>query len=150
MSRDAVDHETTRIYKIAEQWRNNCLLGDKGLIFSDENIWIIDCIEELKIHLEFNDCQSSSQWRNSLKVETNKLSSNAQKLAAEVMYVVYLAAWGGEGATVGLNKQKQHLVELLREFTDIDLDNHELFQDEALIGIGNLVLVSIVKHSMIN
>ena len=137
MSRNAVDHETTRIYEIAEQWRNNCLLGGKGLIFSDENIWKIDCIQELENHLKFNDCQSSSKWRNSLNLGANYLSSNAQKLAAEVMYVVYLAAWGGEGATVGLDKQKRHLVEMLPELTEIDLGNHELFQDKALIGIGN-------------
>ena len=95
MSRDIPGHDVTQIYQISQQWKDDCLLGNNSLFFSDENVWNKDSVGELIVILEEEEISSSKQWRKKLNDQVNNSSNCAKKLAVEVMFVMYLAAWGG-------------------------------------------------------
>ena len=45
------EHETSKIYEAAQNFRDNCLLRDGSLVFDDAAIWKADLLE--RIHKAF-------------------------------------------------------------------------------------------------
>ncbi len=137
MSRDIPGHDVTQIYQISQQWKDDCLLGNNSLFFSDENVWNKDSVGELIVILEEEEISSSKQWRKKLNDQVNNSSNCAKKLAVEVMFVMYLAAWGGSYSKRTWSSQKSDLTELLQLIPNFNFDDSPLLRENLLIGIGD-------------
>jgi hypothetical protein len=111
-----LEHSTAILASAASRWRDRCLVG-QGSVFTNEPLWTLDHVAELVEHFAENIDLSEGSFFTKLKGQLNPTSPGAKKLAAEMLWVMYLIVhessmhaatkrlqvekvWGWSGASV--------------------------------------------------
>ena len=133
MSRYNPHLQSEPVFKVAEQWKNQCLLGDGSSLFSDRVLWVSNTILELIEHYVNSPDVSENGFWAKLKIQLNPVSEDAKLLAAEILYIMYLV-----DHTRSARETRENINEI-RRWAGIDpVDtNHLLFSDETLLGSGS-------------
>jgi hypothetical protein len=42
------ERETTAIYELADQWKNDCLLGEGAVLWPEEKLWTVPNLQRFK------------------------------------------------------------------------------------------------------
>jgi len=88
MSRSTSRH-IEPILKAAQQWRDDCLLGG-GSVFSENEVWSNDLLEEFRKHFVENLDEGKGSFFEKLKAQLSHGSAGLQHLAAEIMWLYFL------------------------------------------------------------
>ena len=133
MSRYNPHLQSEPVFNVAEQWKNQCLLGDGSSLFSDQVLWVSDTVFELMEHYVNSPDVSEKGFWAKLKIQLNPASEDAKLLAAEILYIMYLV-----DHTRSARETRENINEI-RRWAGIDpIDtNHPLFSDETLLGSGS-------------
>ena len=81
-------HEAKAVLAAADRWKQECLL-DGGSVFSDRDLWTKQYFEELKEEYVKKEKLAKGFW-DSLKLQLQYASPDAQRLFAELVWVYYL------------------------------------------------------------
>jgi hypothetical protein len=73
----------------AQRWRDRCLLSDRSVL-TDEYVWTLDNIRQLILHYVENPDLSDRTFFDKLKDQLSAADPGARKLAAEMLWVMYL------------------------------------------------------------
>ena len=132
MSRYNPHFEAERIFKTAEHWKENCLLGG-GSLFTDRNLWVLENIEELIQDFINNLDAEGNSFMERLYNQLEPSSVNTKLLASEILYMLYLPSCSSKPAT------KIDDINEIRKWADnepIDANNPYI-SDEVLEGVGS-------------
>jgi len=77
------------IFRAARHWAANCLMKD-GSVFTDESIWTEAHLVELERHFILNPEEGKGSFLVKLEGQLAAASPEASKLAAEMLWVMYL------------------------------------------------------------
>lgn len=84
------EHDTTKIYRVAEEFRDACLLRDGSLLFPDESVWNLPALEHLhKVFVATPD-ESDRNFLTKFKEQVEPAGPAVIRLAAEVLCVYFL------------------------------------------------------------
>lgn len=89
VSRYTTDRDFNAVLNAAEHWKQTALLGD-GSVLSDELLWCMENIDALQIHFVENLDDGDATFLNKLQGQLFPVSGSAKKLAAEMMWAMYL------------------------------------------------------------
>lgn len=84
------EHHTEPIYRVAEAWKNQCLLAGKSLLWQDESVWSIQTLEAFKRCFTDNPDESRASFEQKLKKQLANDGPEVTKLACDLVLVYYL------------------------------------------------------------
>ena len=83
------------IYQVAEEWRDNCLLGDGSIFFTGENLWtkenFMNGIQKYWIDKKI---QAKEDFWQKLNIQFQDAPDEIKKLMAEIIWFLKLADFG--------------------------------------------------------
>jgi 5-methylcytosine-specific restriction protein B len=129
------DHDTSRIYRLVERWRDGCLIEDGSLLFPGEHLWAPEVIGELYRRYNENPLDADGDTRGFEEKFREQLGSDRQdvtRLGAEVLVVYFLFA------VIAVNGPRKR--ELISEVLSWGEDQFDEDSDVAHVldaGIGN-------------
>ena len=127
---------TKEVYKVAENWKSNCLLGTKSLFFPEEDLWNASNVQELIKLFENYEQKRAKEWVGTIKNNLVQSSDEAKKLSTEIVYILYLAIYKGQ---LSANTKKERMIELLNwTAPNLQFNDHPLFKNDKLVGIGRV------------
>ena len=127
---------TKEVYRVAENWKWNCLLGTKSLFFPDEDLWNSGNVQELMKLFENYEQKRAKEWVGTIKNNLVQASTEAKKLSTEIVYILYLAIYKGQ---LSANTKKERVIELLNwTAPNLLFNDHPLFKNDKLVGIGRV------------
>jgi len=89
LNAESVEHRGRVIQQATAHWRDRCLLND-GSSLSDSTIWTAPNIQQLIRYFVERPDASSASFFSKLKEQLGPASPEAKKLAAEMLWVMYL------------------------------------------------------------
>ncbi len=92
------------ILDAATHWRDRCLLG-QGSVFTDQALWTRENVQALVQHYANNPDEGEGSFFSKFKHQIGPASPDAKKLAAEMLWVMYLIV--GSGAMGADTKREQ-------------------------------------------
>ena len=129
------------IYEAAEDVKQRCLIKD-GSVFTDEKLWTKEACDELiKNVVEKPIKGNKPPFIDKLKIQLKDSSSTAQKLAAEIYWLMKLADSYVKSET------KQKNIETIWGWSKDKLDlQHRCLKNKVLQGIGTVPHYGIWKN----
>jgi 5-methylcytosine-specific restriction protein B len=110
-------HETDGLFQIAESWKENCLIGEKSLLWADESIWTHETLNGLKNCFIDNPDESDDSFEVKFKRQLADEDDNVTKLACELVLVYFLFPSSVSG------KRKRELIEEIASWKDLEIPN---------------------------
>lgn len=92
------------LHAAARAWADACLLAD-GSILSDEEVWNVEGLEALERHFIQNPDAGEGSFLSKLEVQLAPTAPAAKKLAAELLWMLYLPV--SPGAMIAETKRFQ-------------------------------------------
>lgn len=92
------------ILQAAEHWRDRCLIGNRS-VFSEQALWTEKSLNELDRYFVQNPQAGEGDFFSKLETQLEPASPETKKLAAEMLWVMYLIVW--KGAMSGETKRYQ-------------------------------------------
>jgi 5-methylcytosine-specific restriction protein B len=84
------ESDTTAIFELADKWRIDCLVGEKSLLWSGEDIWTAANLKDFKKHFTDRPDQSQRTFLEKFEEQLEPASVNVTKLACELMFIYFL------------------------------------------------------------
>ena len=117
----------------ADAWRERCFLGD-GSLFSDEALWTLGNIQELKQRFLGNPIEGAERtFFEKLKEQLDGAPVEVLQLTAEVVW--FLLLFPIFSATKPETKRAQ--IKEVWEWSGSDLPDSSYLSDQALMGVGH-------------
>lgn len=132
MSRFHPDKDIAALLLAAETWRDRCLVADTSIFENTLPVWSLDSAQEL--HRDFVERPDEGQgdFLSKLKVQLDRSSPNAKRLAAEMMWILMLFQSNVTAA------RKREVITAIWNWSGSLLDpTSEFLSNQVLTGIGN-------------
>ncbi len=126
-------HSASPIANAARRWVDRCILAD-GSVFSDESLWTVPHLEELKRFYIENPDAGEGSFFEKLEVQLQPAQAGAKKLAAEMLWVMVLPVKPG---AIGANTKRLQLRQVWEWSGEPLPHDHWCLQDDVL-GAGTV------------
>ena len=93
------EHDTEGIYRLADVWRQRCLLGNGSLLWEGEQVWTIEALEAFKKCFTDNPDELGDGFEVKYRRQLSDQEATVVKLAAELVLVYFLFPSTVSGAT---------------------------------------------------
>jgi 5-methylcytosine-specific restriction protein B len=113
------EHDTSRIYQVADAFRANCLLHDGSLLFEGSSVWRPDALDQIHKAFVANNIEGDQSFIVKFKDQVGKAGPEVVRLAAEVLCVYFLFP-----SNVGGARKRQVVNEVLGWAGDSLPDSH--------------------------
>lgn len=87
MARYCGDRDSSKLLEAMEQWKQTCFIND-GSMLSDENIWTLSAVRELKSGFLDNPDESNRGYLEKLQDQVSNLTPKAIGLMAEIHWLL--------------------------------------------------------------
>jgi len=125
--------DTNKIYLAAESFLNNCLLGNRSLLFDNELLWHLDLLERIQNIFVDSPDTSDRKFIDKLRDQLDGAEADVSRLATELLSVYFLFP-----SNVGGDRKRQVVNEVLSWGSDLPLGEHHLISEAfASKGIGS-------------
>jgi 5-methylcytosine-specific restriction enzyme B len=84
------EHDTKGIYRLADVWRDRCLLGNASLLWEGQHVWTKEALEAFKKCFTDNPDESSDSFEAKYERQLADQDETVVKLAAELVLVYFL------------------------------------------------------------
>ena len=84
------EHDTSKIYPVAEAFRTNCLLRDGSLLFEGSSVWRPDVLDQIHKAFVATPDEGDRSFIVKFKDQVGKAGSEVVRLAAEILCVYFL------------------------------------------------------------
>ncbi|EHL05504.1 ATPase family protein [Desulfitobacterium hafniense DP7] len=91
--------ELNKIYDLALQWKNDCLINDGWLLWPGESIWTLDNLQDFKRCFVDNPDETADSFEEKFKKQLAGESSDVTKLACELLFIYFLFPSDTNGKT---------------------------------------------------
>lgn len=81
---------TDATYQAAAQWKDACLLGNDSILQPGLSVWTPEVLEEFRVRFVENTLEDQRTFQEKLEEQLAPGSPNLKRLAAEMMWVLYL------------------------------------------------------------
>jgi 5-methylcytosine-specific restriction protein B len=102
------EHDTSKIYPVAETFRANCLLRDGSLLFEGSSVWRPDVLDQIHKAFVATPDEGDRSFIVKFKDQVGKAGSEVVRLAAEILCVYFLFP-----SNVGAVRKRQVVNEVL-------------------------------------
>ena len=89
-----MDPEEHPILRAARHWRDRCL-REEGSVLSEERLWTLPHLEQLERHYTHNPRLGKGSFLVKLEEQLSAADPGARKLAAEMLWIMYLQLHSG-------------------------------------------------------
>lgn len=125
------EHDTTKIYQVADAFRTNCLLRDGSLLFEEKPVWGQDALDRLHKSFVATPDEGDRSFIDKFKDQVSKTGPEVVRLAAEILCVYFLFP-----SSVGGVRKREVVNEVLGWAGDSLPDSH-LVSGAFSNGIGS-------------
>ncbi|MDP2007885.1 MAG: AAA family ATPase [Rubrivivax sp.] len=125
------EHDTTRIYPVADAFRNKCLLHDGSLLFEGSSVWRPDALDQIHKAFVATPDEGDRSFIVKFKDQVGKAGPEVVRLAAEILCVYFLFP-----SNVGGARKRQVVNEVLGWAGDSLPESH-LVSSAFSNGIGS-------------
>lgn len=125
------EHDTSRIYPVADAFRANCLLHDGSLLFEGSSVWRPDALDQIHKAFVATPDEGDRSFIVKFKDQVGKAGSDVVRLAAEILCVYFLFP-----SNVGGARKRQVVNEVLGWAGDSLPDSHPV-SSAFTNGIGS-------------
>lgn len=84
------EHDTSKIYQVAVDFRTKCLLNDGSLLFDQASIWHQDVLEQIRERFVDTPDEGDRSFIDKFKGQISQAGKNVIRLAAEILCVYFL------------------------------------------------------------
>jgi 5-methylcytosine-specific restriction protein B len=84
------EQETSGIYELATQWKDECLLGEGSLLWPEEKVWTLPTLERFKACFIDKPDTSSDTFEQKFQKQLAPEPDTVTKLACELLLVYFL------------------------------------------------------------
>jgi 5-methylcytosine-specific restriction protein B len=84
------EHDTDGIYRLANAWRDKCLLGNGSLLWEGQQVWTKEALEAFKKCFTDNADESDDSFETKYQRQLADQDETVVKLAAELVLVYFL------------------------------------------------------------
>ncbi|BAO82893.1 GTPase subunit of restriction endonuclease [Serpentinimonas maccroryi] len=116
------EHDTSKIYRVAEAFRANCLLRDGSLLFDDASVWRPDVLERIHKAFVATPDEGDRSFIVKFKDQIGQAGPEVIRLAAEILCVYFLFP-----SSVGGARKRQVVNEVLGWAGDSLRESHLVF-----------------------
>lgn len=113
------EHDTSRIYQVADAFRANCLLQDGSLLFEGSSVWRPEALDQIHRVFVANNIEGDQSFIVKFKDQVGKAGPDVVRLAAEILCVYFLFP-----SNVGGARKRQVVSEVLGWAGDSLPDSH--------------------------
>jgi 5-methylcytosine-specific restriction protein B len=125
------EHDTKGIYRLADAWRDKCLLGNFSLLWEGEQVWTKEALEAFKKCFTDNPDESGDSFEAKYRRQLEDQDATVVKLAAELVLVYFLFPSTVSGS------RKRELIQEIVSWKQIEIPTAGLEAMQALDdGIG--------------
>lgn len=107
--------EQNKIYDLALQWKNECLINDESLLWPGERIWTLNNFQDFKRCFIDNPDETADSFEAKFKKQLAGESSDVTKLACELLFIYFIFPSDTNGKT------KFALIKRVASWKDLDL-----------------------------
>lgn len=125
------EHDTSKIYEAAQNFRDNCLLHDGSLLFGDSSVWQPGVLDRIHMAFVSTPDEGDRTFIDKFKDQVGKAGRDVSRLAAELLSVYFLFP-----SSVGGIRKRQVVNEVLSWGGDILPESH-LVSSAFANGIGS-------------
>jgi MoxR-like ATPase len=120
------------LYNAATKWKKDCLIGDKSLIWADEDIWTNINMNRFRHIFIENPDVSGENFDNKLKNQLENETEGVYKLAIELMFVYFLFP---HSRSISFNTKMKKL-EMIASWKGIEIDSSNPIFESLKTGLG--------------
>jgi len=91
------EHDTSKIYLVAEAFRANCLLRDGSLLFEGASVWRPDVLDQIHKAFVATPDEGDRSFMVKFKDQVGKAGPEVVRLAADILCVYFLSRPTPEG-----------------------------------------------------
>lgn len=85
------DSNSSRIYSIADNWRNQCLIAGQSLLWSGRDVWSLSNLERFKgCFIDRPDSSKDKNFEQKFKEQLATEDEDVTRLACELLLVYFL------------------------------------------------------------
>jgi 5-methylcytosine-specific restriction protein B len=125
------EHDTSRIYRVAEAFRANCLLSDGSLLFEGASVWRPDVLDQIHKAFVATPDEGDRSFTVKFKDQVGNAGPEVVRLAADILCVYFLFP-----SNVGGARKRQVVNEVLGWAGDTLPESH-LVSSALSNGIGS-------------
>lgn len=127
-----LDHSKA-VLAAADAWRSRCFQQD-GSLFSDEEIWTLGNVQELKRRLTEDPIEGTEEnFIEKLKIQLEGAAAGTVRLAAEVVWFLLLYPI----SSVVRPETKRKQIREIWSWSGPEIPDSPHLGDESLLGVGN-------------
>lgn len=131
MARLTSDRNLGKVIDAAQEWIHRCLIGD-GSIFSEDQLWTPENIDEVRRAFVDNPDEGEGNFLTKLRGQMDLTSSHAKRLMAEIMWALLLFPSKTDAPT-----KRQQVAEIWAMSGDVLPSTSRSLADDVLAGIGS-------------
>lgn len=132
MARYNSNHDVEPIYEIVEAWKARSLMGDRGLLVDEPDVWSAHNLARVSAAFNDNPDTGSDTFLVKLERQLSALDDSAVQLAADMMYVMLLFP-----SNIGAKKKRENIDVILSWRRQPAAVAPALMDDTKLSGIGS-------------
>ena len=130
------EHDPSQIFDAASEWRNQCLIGGKSLLWPGREVWSANNLRQFKAcFIDRPDTSKDKNFEQKFKAQLATENEDVTRLACELLFVYFLYTSG-----VG-RPRKSGLIHEVASWKSIEVDEKSSRFDCFDHGIGNPGLV---------
>lgn len=131
MSRYCGKLDSSKLLEAMDRWKQNCFIDD-GSMLSDQNIWTLEAVNELKTGFVDNPDESDRSYFDKMHGQISLLSPEAIALMAEIHWLLFAIQVNMKPAT------KIVQIRTIWGWSNLDVSDSELaFNERTLKGLVN-------------
>lgn len=130
------EHDSSRIFDAAREWRDQCLVAGKSLLWGDRELWSSSNLQRFKAcFIDRPDTSKDKNFEQKFKAQLATENEDVTRLACELLFVYFLFP-----TSVGRSR-KTGLIREVASWRSIEIDGKAPLFDAFDAGIGNPGLV---------
>jgi MoxR-like ATPase len=133
MARESQNNNLPPIIEAYQQWIAKCLIAD-GSIFSTNNLWTPELVEEVRAAFVDHPDEGSDNFTTKLSGQMKKASPSAQKLMAEMLWALLVFP---VTSNISVEKKIEQIQDVWSLSGDTLSKNLSMLSEEVLAGIGS-------------
>jgi hypothetical protein len=125
------DHDSSRIFDAAREWRDQCLIGRKSLVWRDSEVWTPSNLQRFKAcFIDRPDLSKDKNFEQKFKGQLATDNEDITRLACELLFVYFLFP-----TSVG-RPRKTGLIREVASWRSVEINDKAPLFDAFENGIG--------------